>query len=167
MSVAANFRAEEDAIIFISMMLISVAAAALTAIAESRKEKVNLGDIAGAAVLNFIGLGLATYTLLVDQERVTDYPDRPAKPDGHDQTSLNSNDHNGIEASPSAEQTQTLKRKASSDSPLHDAARDGKGSEIARLLETGADPSLKNKRDRPVKPLWRIVWVVSYAALTA
>ena len=22
-------------------------------------------------------------------------------------------------------------------------------------------------RDRPVKPLWRIVWVVSYAALTA
>jgi hypothetical protein len=26
---------------------------------------------------------------------------------------------------------------------------------------------LRNYRDRPVKPLWRIVWVVSYAALTA
>ena len=26
---------------------------------------------------------------------------------------------------------------------------------------------LIHDRDRPVKPLWRIVWVVSYAALTA
>jgi hypothetical protein len=27
--------------------------------------------------------------------------------------------------------------------------------------------SAQNERDRPVKPLWRIVWVVSYAAMTA
>ena len=26
---------------------------------------------------------------------------------------------------------------------------------------------MRTYRDRPVKPLWRIVWVVSYAALTA
>ena len=48
--------------------------------------------------------------------------------------------------------------------------REAATSGILEVISQSRDddlPVFEVIRDRPVKPLWRIVWVVSYAALTA
>ena len=47
-----------------------------------------------------------------------------------------------------------------------DDPRFGPGREVAAFLPVEIEPD-RLPRDRPVKSLWRIVWVVSYAAMTA
>jgi len=55
---------DEGTTYFISMLLISVAAACLSMWLESKKDKANVQNIALAAILNFIGLGVVVYELL-------------------------------------------------------------------------------------------------------
>lgn len=56
--------ADESTVYFISMLLISVAAGCLSMWLESKKDKANVQNIAVAAILNFIGLGVVMYELL-------------------------------------------------------------------------------------------------------
>ncbi len=59
-----RIHADEDTVYFISMLLISVAAACLSMWLESKKDKASVQNIALAAILNFIGLGVVVYELL-------------------------------------------------------------------------------------------------------
>jgi len=56
--------ADEATVYFISMLLISVVAGCLSMWLESKKDKANVENIALAAILNFIGLGVVLYELL-------------------------------------------------------------------------------------------------------
>lgn len=67
-----NFRGDEDTLSFISMMIISILAASVAMISESKKEKVSLQYILAMAFLNFVGLGMAIYELLYDNSTKTE-----------------------------------------------------------------------------------------------
>ncbi len=56
-----------DAIILITLSIISFISSGLTMFLESKKDKPNLGNIAAAAVLNAVGLGVAVYMLLSEK----------------------------------------------------------------------------------------------------
>ncbi|MCE5233221.1 MAG: hypothetical protein ABFC67_00015 [Mizugakiibacter sp.] len=62
--VGRRFNADDDTVFFISMLLISVAAACLSMWRESKRDKANVQNIALAAIFNFIGLGIVMYELL-------------------------------------------------------------------------------------------------------
>ena len=62
--VGSRVNADEGTVFFISMLLISVAAACLSMWRESKRDKANVQNIALAAILNFIGLGVVLYELL-------------------------------------------------------------------------------------------------------
>lgn len=53
--------------LFISILVTSFLAMCLGLYAESKQEKPNLQAIAGLALLNFIGVGIAVYNMLIDE----------------------------------------------------------------------------------------------------
>jgi hypothetical protein len=65
-SVKAN--ADEDTQLFIQMLVTSFLAMCLGLYIESKKGKPNIQVIASLALLNFVGVGIAVYNILIDDD---------------------------------------------------------------------------------------------------
>ena len=67
--VSSSANANTNTQLFISTLVTSFLAMSLGLYAESKQDKPNLRAIAGLALLNFIGVGIAVYNMLIDERR--------------------------------------------------------------------------------------------------
>jgi hypothetical protein len=65
--VSAKANADADTQLFISMLVTSVLAMCLGLYIESKTDKPNIQVIGGLALLNFVGVGIAVYSMLIDE----------------------------------------------------------------------------------------------------
>lgn len=62
-----NVRADQYTIMGISWLLCSIGAGGLAMLSESRKSEPKMSNIAILFLFSYIGLGIATYDLLIDE----------------------------------------------------------------------------------------------------